>query len=160
MPVVDSLDLKILEILLKNSRTPFRRIAKELSIGESTVYSRINKLLDLGVLKGFTILIDYSRLGLGVESFVEIKVEPKYLHKVVSDIAKIEGISEIYEVSGEYPILTKIITSSNEELSKVIDMISSVNGVKEINVKYVLRKHYETESIVRVIEMLRRFIKA
>ena len=157
---MDSIDLKILELLLKNSRTPFRRIAKELSIGESTVYSRINKLIELGVLKGFTIVIDYNRLGLGVESFIEVKVEPRYLHRVINDIAKVGGVLEIYEVSGEYPILIKVITPSNEELSKAIDRVSSIEGVKEINVKYVLRRHYETEATVCVIDMLRKFVSS
>ena len=125
---------------MRNSRTPYSQVAKRLGIGESTVYTRINKLVKAGVLKGFTIEVDYVKLGLVVEAVVEIKPIPGNIKGVEKTLSRIPLVAEVLEVSGPYPVQARVVARNNEELSKVIDTVSSIEGVSEINVKYVLRR--------------------
>ncbi|RLG89018.1 MAG: AsnC family transcriptional regulator [Thermoprotei archaeon] len=149
---IDELDIKILNALLRNSRISYRRLARELSIGESTVYSRINKLINLGILKGFTVIVDYERAGLGVEAFVEVKVKPKDLSDVINQLREAKGVIAIYEVSGEYPLLLRIAAKSNEELVRIIDELGNLESILDINIKYVLRKYENPQSLIQLLE--------
>ena len=155
--LLDSTDMRILYILVRDARTPFRQIAKELGIGESTVYVRIRKLLDMGILKGFTAIVDLDKLGYGVMAFIEVKVKPQVLGGITGRITGVKGVVEVYEVSGEYPLIAKVVASSNAELSRIIDDIGRIEGVDSLNVRYVLRKiSYEASSleVQRIIKEL------
>jgi len=149
--------MRILYILVRDARTPFRQIAKELGIGESTVYVRIRKLLDMGILKGFTAIVDLDKLGYGVMAFIEVKVKPQVLGGITGRITGVKGVVEVYEVSGEYPLIAKVVASNNAELSRIIDDIGRIEGVDSLNVRYVLRKiSYEASSleVQRIIKEL------
>jgi DNA-binding Lrp family transcriptional regulator len=138
--IVDEIDLKILSALLRNSRTPYRKLAKELDIGESTVYTRINKLIDSGILKSFTVDIDLRRLGLTTEVIVEIKPYPQYLNKVKKALTSINEVIEILLIGGDYPIHVRVAAKDNQELSHIIDNIATVEGVMDFKIRYVFEK--------------------
>lgn len=65
---LDNVDRKILNILQKDSRTPFSRLAKMLDLSESTIHMRVKRLVKEGVIKNFGIEIDLDRIGLNVFS--------------------------------------------------------------------------------------------
>ena len=138
---IDEVDLKILSKLVQDSRIPFSRLARELGVSESTIYLRIKRLRELGVLKSFSAIVDLSRLGYEVEAFIKVKIGNQRSPMDVAEVLeKISGIMEIYEVSGEYPILVKVVARDNLELSGIIDSVMKVRGVTDIDVMYVIRR--------------------
>jgi DNA-binding Lrp family transcriptional regulator len=60
---IDNIDYKILLLLANNSRIPTIEISNKMKISTPTVRKRIKNLIDLEVIKGFRINIDYSKLG-------------------------------------------------------------------------------------------------
>jgi len=154
---IDEVDLKILSKLVKDSRMSFSRLARELGISESTIYLRIKRLRELGVLKGFSAIVDLSRLGYEVEAFVKVKVgNQRSLLEVAEAIGKINGVVEVYEVSGDYPILIKVLARDNDELSRIIDTVMRVDGVNDVDILYVIKRisTEESRSISSIIENL------
>ena len=138
---IDEIDLRILSKLVQDSRIPFSRLARELGVSESTVYLRIKRLRELGILKSFSAIVDLSRLGYEVEAFIKIKVGNQWSPLEVAEaLEKISGVMEVYEVSGDFPILIKVLARNNNELSNIIDSIMKVKGVTDIDVMYVIRK--------------------
>jgi len=73
--MIDEKDLKILEILRKNSRTPYSEIAKIVGISDVAVIKRIRKLEQLGLIRKYTIIIDPKKLGYNAVSITGIDVE-------------------------------------------------------------------------------------
>ena len=63
---MDKLDLSVIEILLKNSRTPFMQIARKLKVSESTIRKRVTNLEKNGVIKKYSLVIDTNRIGFEV----------------------------------------------------------------------------------------------
>lgn len=147
---LDKLDIEIIVKLLNDSRTPFRQLARELGVGESTVYMRVKKLKDMGVLKGFTACIDLNRLGFVQQAYIEIKVTPQYLRSFVEELIVNPNVLEIHEISGEYPLLVRVAAMSSDELTSTIDKIALIKGVTEINVKYVF-KTLESEGLRKTL---------
>lgn len=150
---IDKLDVKILAKLLEDSRIPFRQLARDLSVSESTIYLRVKKLRSSKVLRGYTADVDLNKLGFLQQVYVEIKVTPQYMKNVVEELRGKTNVLEVYEVSGEYPLLAKIVATNNEELSSSIDEIAMIKGVTEMKVKYVFRT-LESKNISKVFSMI------
>ena len=60
---LDTLDKKILSILMKDANTPYTEIAKTLNVSGGTVHVRMKKLEDKGIVSGASLLVNYAELG-------------------------------------------------------------------------------------------------
>ncbi len=60
---IEEIDRKILNVLNRDARMSFRRIAKELKISPTTLYNKVKKLEKSGVLKGYIPIIDKESVG-------------------------------------------------------------------------------------------------
>ncbi|MGC8975333.1 MAG: Lrp/AsnC family transcriptional regulator, partial [Thermoprotei archaeon] len=67
---IDKLDVKILAKLLEDSRIPFRQLARDLGVSESTIYLRVKRLRSSKVLKGYTADVDLNKLGFLQQAYV------------------------------------------------------------------------------------------
>ena len=72
--MVDELDLRIISLLQKNARLSFREIARELDVAVGTVYNRIKKLEEEGVIRGYAPVLDYEKLGFGLTALIGIRL--------------------------------------------------------------------------------------
>jgi DNA-binding Lrp family transcriptional regulator len=131
--MLDEKDSAILEELIKDSRKTTKAIASELDIPRATVHDRIVKMEQKGIIKKYTAVPDYARLGLGVTAFILVQFEPEKgisQRETAEDIALLPGIFEVHMISGEYDMLLKVRGSSMEEIGKlVIDRLREVKGV-------------------------------
>ena len=67
---IDELDLKIIEALLDDGRVKYKDLAKSLGIDERLVSRRVDRLVDVGVIKKFTIDINWRALGLDMQALI------------------------------------------------------------------------------------------
>ena len=145
--VLDDLDRKIISSLQIDGRIPFSRLAKHLRVSESTIYLRIKKLRDSGVLRGFTVDIDHRRLGKDTIAYVFVKTSPKQHQRASKVIMNIDDIYEIHEITGEYQLILKIIADSRRKLNEIVRRLRRVDGVREIYVALVLQTHKEERTV-------------
>ncbi|ASJ02850.1 transcriptional regulator [Thermococcus profundus] len=141
---LDEIDKKILMILQENSRSPLREIAREVNLAESTVYERIKKLRERGVIQKFTVVLDPGSLGLNILAFVLIKAKAGMYSHVASELKKYRKIVEVYETTGDYDMIAKIRTRDSDELNEFLDKIGDVEGVESTHTMVVLKVHKET----------------
>ncbi|WP_148883850.1 Lrp/AsnC family transcriptional regulator [Thermococcus aciditolerans] len=144
---LDDTDKKILSILQKNSRTPLREISKEVGLAESTVYERIKKLKDRGIIKKFTVILDPDSLGFQILAFILIKSKAGMYAHVANELKQHPQIVEIYETTGDYDMLVKIRTGGSDELNEFLDTIGEINGVEATHTMVVLKIHKETTEL-------------
>jgi DNA-binding Lrp family transcriptional regulator len=131
--VIDEKDLLILEQLANDSRMPTKHIAETLDIPRVTVHTRIEKLKQEGVIKQFTIIADYAKLGLPVTAFIFIE----YAHndelsqiELAEKLAEINNIFEVHLITGEWDILVKMRGKSLEEIGRIVlEQIRPMKGV-------------------------------
>ena len=102
---IDDLDLKILRELRKDARKSYREIADKLKVAEGTVYNRVSKLQDSGVLKGFMADIDFGKLGYDLIAIIGLIVEGGALSRMEERFAKEPNVSAVYDITGEYDAL-------------------------------------------------------
>ncbi len=136
---IDEKDMKIIDLLRMNSRASYSELSKELNISETAVRKRINKLVREGVIKRFT--IDYE-LESEIKAFVLVKTStlsktPEISFKILNDV---EGVEDVYEITGEYDIIAFIRGRNMNDLNRCIDKIRSIQGVASTYTMIVLRK--------------------
>lgn len=131
--MIDDKDEIILNELKKNSRDTTKNIGKNVKIPRITVHDRIKKMIDKGIIKNFTIIPDYQKIGLPskVYIFISFRSEKKISQRELANrIAKLKGVFEVHIISGEYDLLIKVRGTSLEEIGKlVIDKLRKLDGV-------------------------------
>ncbi|HCW8743330.1 TPA: winged helix-turn-helix transcriptional regulator, partial [Staphylococcus aureus] len=71
----DLINEKIINVLLNNSRITINELSKQVNLSAPAVRERVNKLEDQGIIKGYTINIDYKELGYDVEILIELTIK-------------------------------------------------------------------------------------
>jgi len=137
--LIDHLDDKIIEILKKDSRRPFVEIANELEVSEGTIRSRVKKLFEEGVIQAFTIKTSSKN----VKALVEVKIDVNVNTSEIADqIAGFEGVSEVYEVTGEEDIVAIIDVTSSPQLNEIIERIRRFDNVESTRTRLILKEHF------------------
>ena len=131
--MVDEKDLAILRELRFDSRRSTNQIANALGIPRATVHERIKKMGQKGIIKGFTVVSDYTQLGMPVTAFILVSFLPVSSvsqRDLANRISSLDGVFGVHLISGEYDILIKVRGESMESIGAlVIDEIRSMDGV-------------------------------
>jgi Lrp/AsnC family transcriptional regulator for asnA, asnC and gidA len=145
---MDELDLRILEALRVDSRRPYLELAKELGVSDATIHLRVKKMIEEGVIKGFTILIDHEKLGYGMTAFIEVQVRPGTADETVSKLSSIDGVLEAHEIHGHCDILLKVKAKGLAELrDKIVNQIKKVEDIVSSEAYTVLKVVKEEHSL-------------
>ena len=137
--MLDHLDERIIEILKKDSRRPFVDIANQLKVSEGTIRSRVRKLVDEEIIQSFTIKTSSKNVKAIIEIEIDVNVNTA---EVASEISKFNGVSEVFEVTGEEDIVTIIDVASSPQLNEIIEKIRKFNNVQSTRTRLILKEHF------------------
>jgi len=129
---------KLISILREDVRATVSEIARKLNISRATVQTRIAKLEKEGVIAGYTLVLGKEYLNQYVSAHVAIAAEQKKSSIVSAGLMKIEQVSRVHAISGEYDMIAVIHAPNTEQLSHLIDTIGSLEGVVRTNTSVIL----------------------
>lgn len=129
--VIDDLDRKILSIITKNARIPFKDVAEECGVSRAAVHQRVQNLFDNGVIVGSGYQVNPKMLGYQVCVYVGITLERGTMYKsVVEELNKIPEVVESQFTLGPYTMLIKLYAKDNAHLLELLNSkIQEINGV-------------------------------
>ena len=128
---IDDIDNKIIKILVNNSRISNTKIAKLLNISEASVRKRIKKIMKHGIIKKFTVELNYNLLGYK-RVFIGLNIDKDKIFNILEKISKNKNIKDIYLTGGDHDILIDFLYSKPEELDEYIKYLQSIEGVKSV----------------------------
>lgn len=145
---IDSLDKKILSLITQNARIPFLEVARECNVSGAAIHQRVQRLINLGVIKGSEFIINPNKIGYMTCAYIGIFLkEASYFNDVVAEMKKIPQIVECHYTTGTYAIFIKIYAKSNEHMKYILhDKLQSINGIAS------------TETIISLEESFKRQI--
>jgi len=131
-------DKKILKNLLEDARFSSRQIAKNVGVSVGTVLSRIKKMEDGGLIKGYSAILDHEKLGYELTVVTEITVSKGRLVEMENAIAKMPGVCGVYDVTGltDAVIIGKF--KSREDLGKFTKQLLALPYIERTNTHVVL----------------------
>ena len=128
---LDEVDRGVIEHLRENARTTFADIGRALDVSDATVYNRVKRLMEMGVIKRFTIEVDEEAVGRMVSGFILVNVKPGAVKEVSKQLTEIETVSEVYEVHGREDLIVKVRGKNLSELRTVILRVRAIPDVVE-----------------------------
>lgn len=127
---IDDVDLEIIKRLKENSKLTYKEIAEAMGISIGAVYNRIKRLEEYGVIKGYTVNIDYSKLGYDLTAIIMLQVDGPHIIEVEKKLAKYEENMSVYDVTGDFDIVVIAKVKDREHLNKLIKEILTIPHVK------------------------------
>jgi DNA-binding Lrp family transcriptional regulator len=131
-------DKKILQNLLEDARFSSRQIAKNVGVSVGTVLSRIKKMEDAGVIKGYSTILDHEKLGYELTVVTEITVSKGRLVEMENEIAKNPNVCGVYDVTGLTDALIIGKFKSREDLGKFTKNLLALPYIERTNTHVVL----------------------
>lgn len=118
---LDSLDIKILQMLSVNARKPYLEIARACDVSGAAIHQRIQKLTSMGVIKGSESLIDPSSVGYDTCAYIGFFLkDPSQFKQVVKELEKIPEVVECHFTTGQYDMFIKLYARNNDHLLHII----------------------------------------
>ena len=147
MEKIDNLDKKILSILSKNARMPFKDVAMECNVSRAAIHQRVQKLMDNGVITGSGFDVNPKSLGYSTCTYVGITLEKGSMYKdVVKRLDHIPEVVECHFTTGPYTMLVKLYARDNEQLMNLLNgQLQEIPGVSATETLISLEQNIKRE---------------
>ena len=115
---VDSLDRSILTVLRDSGRASFVEIAERVGVTERTIRTRMKRLEEDGVIRGYTI----RETGIGLTALIRMKVGPgTEIGSLAGEFASWDGVESVYEISGDADLIAVVHVDDTVGLREMLD---------------------------------------
>ncbi len=131
-----STDLEILRQLRKNSRESITNISKQTGIPTSTVFCKIKDHERL--IKKYTALIDFSKLGFNNWMRLVFHIEREEKERLMELLKENENINSIHELVGESNIMIETIHRNIKDYLDFLEYLQSKFEIKELQQFHVI----------------------
>lgn len=129
--MLDDLDRRLIAILRANSRTPVAVLARELDINRSTVTARIDRLVDSGVIEGFTIQLSNDVDRDAIRGVTTVVTEPNHGQDVVREIRGYPEVERLHSTTGAWDLVVQVRCRDLSEFDLVLERIRAIPGVRD-----------------------------
>ncbi len=133
----DELDLKILELLLKDGKMSNKEIASQIGLSITPTFERIKKLEREKIIKSYTVKLDKSRIGKGLRVLCQISLKEHNENAIQLFEHEVKGLNEIQEclhVAGNIDYLLSVEVSNMEAyqtfLKQKLARLSNISNVQ------------------------------
>lgn len=144
--MLDSLDLRILDLLQKNARIAQADIARAVGLAPSAVLERLRKLEARGVIQGYAAQIDPRALDRRLLAFVAVRTNDRPGEaQAAQALAEVPDVLEVHHVAGDDCLLLKVRARDPEHLSQILrERLGRVEGVRSTRTTIVLQSIKES----------------
>jgi Lrp/AsnC family leucine-responsive transcriptional regulator len=122
--MLDDVDQRILEALLRDSRISLKDLAQHAGLSSPSVSERLRRLEERGVIRAFTVELDPKALGYPLQAIVRIRPMPGKLHVVQKLIEEIPEFGECDKVTGDDCFVARLFVRSIDQLDRILDRIA------------------------------------
>ncbi|MEX2750809.1 MAG: Lrp/AsnC family transcriptional regulator, partial [Candidatus Freyarchaeota archaeon] len=121
----DTINKKIMEMLIKDSRRPYREIADELGVTESTVRKRVKKLVEDKVIERFTVALNPEKSGKSIIAYVVAYPQNQREREVEELVKELPEVVEAYAMSGKCGVNMKVVVKDLPSLNAFLEKLQS-----------------------------------
>ncbi len=141
--MLDKKDMEILEVVKHHAKWTTHHISKKTLIPVTTVHNRIKKMERMGIIKGYTAILDHKKLGRAISAFVCVDISADNQCKRAAEILReLEGFREVHEafsVTGDHDIVMRISVEDTDRLNDFIERLDGIDGVKTARTFVILK---------------------
>ncbi len=145
---IDDRDIKILNHLLTDARQSARQLAHRLGVSTVTMISRMKKLEENKIIKGYSVRLDHELLGYDITALIEIKTKKGKMLEIENEIAKQDNVIAVYDITGDADIIVIAKFKDRQSLSSFVKKLSAVSNVENTVTHIVLNTIKEDDRLI------------
>lgn len=127
---LDDLDRALLAALRTDGRASASTLSRQLGVGRATVTSRIDRLVDAGVIVGFTARVRKEVSPDAVTAMTLIEVEGRNADNVIRSLRGREEITALHSTNGSWDLIAELTAPSLGDLDQLLGFIRAIDGVR------------------------------
>ncbi|MBT2625158.1 Lrp/AsnC family transcriptional regulator [Bacillus sp. HU-1818] len=140
--VVDDIDKQILTILHEEGRISYTDLGKRVGLSRVAVQSRINQLIETGVIEKFTAVINPAKIGIHVSVFFNVEVEPQYLEEVALQLEEEPAVTSLYHMTGPSKLHMHGIFANDQEMEQFLTKrLYPLQGVVSVDCQMLIKRY-------------------
>ncbi len=152
---IDPKDLEILVLLQKDCKLTAKEIARTIDSPVTTVFAKIKRMEELGIIKAYNAVLDADKLDKGTTAFILASVSygskdtaQQSQRRIAKDIAKFPEVEEVHIITGDWDIIIKVKERDVAAIGRfVIDKLRPVQGIEKTLTCMVFETEKETTNI-------------
>ncbi len=118
---MDKLDKQILRLIAEDARIPFLEVARACNVSGAAIHQRIQKLTNMGILRGSQFVIDPEKIGYETCAYIGLNLKnPENFDVVVDALKNIPEVVECHYTTGDFDMFIKIYALNNHHLLNII----------------------------------------
>jgi len=141
---LNEIDLRIVNLLLHDGRTPAAQIAEQVGLSRPAVADRIEKLERLGVIRGTTVVVDPTAVGQSITAFIAARNKLNAKGWIAfRELMRNDEVLEVHTVAGDDCFFIKVRTESIHSLNDLVEKLTSPPLSLFTRTTIVMRTHCE-----------------
>lgn len=138
--MINDVDIQIIDLLKLNARYTFAEIGRKIALSPSSVREHIQKLEDMGVIKSYSVELDHTLLGNGLEVFILLKIFDGKLKYILSEINTFPEVQKVFRITGPYNIHLRAVLRDQLHLQQFIDKLINYGSPTTLLILSELKK--------------------
>jgi DNA-binding Lrp family transcriptional regulator len=127
---LDAVDREILRLLRADGRASVRSVADQVHVSRANAYVRINRLVEDGVIRGFSARIDQERAGQGTSAYITLKIVQDSWRGVREQLQQLPGAAHMALVGGDFDVLLLVHAADNRALRDLV--LTRIQAIPEV----------------------------
>jgi len=140
---LDRVDKLILSIIRDEGRITNSELARRVGLSAAPTLERVKKLERKGVIKGYQAKLDPAKIGLGVETFVEVILSRHKKDNIIefmTAVKKIPDITGCYHITGKADFMLKVSVESIKAYEEfLLHTLSTLPGLQHVETMIIMR---------------------
>lgn len=139
----DRQDIAILRVLLRDSRRSLQDIGQEVGMSTTSCWNRIKRMEASGVIEGYTVKVNLSKLGYQDLVIVQVNLEShsdETLYEFGRTLETIPEVLEAFLISGDYDYYIRIAVQNTRDYERLLrEKLYKIPGIRHSKSSFVLR---------------------
>ena len=140
---LDRIDRAIVRLLQQDGRASVRSVAERVHVSRANAYARIARMVEDGVIRGFTARVDHERAGQGASAYITLRIVQNSWRTVRGQLLELPGVEHIALVGGDFDVLLLAHTVDNRALRDLV--LNRIQGIPEVLATNTLLVFEETD---------------
>jgi len=135
---LDHVDKDIINSLIVDSKLSYRDIGKKVKVSVATAMNRVKRLEKEGIIKRYTTIIDYDKIGYDLEVMIEVRISKGKLFKVEKEIAHHPNVFGVYDLTGDFDATILARFKNRRQMDNFLKKIQTYDFVERTNTRIIL----------------------
>ena len=141
---MDEIDERIVALLRENARRSYQDIGSRVSLSAPAIKRRVDRLEGLGIIRGYSAVLDHVALGWTTHAVVSLFCEGRMsASEILATAGRHPEVAAAYTVAGEASAILNVLARDTEHLEQALERIRDSPGIMRTQTQVVLSTLFE-----------------